>query len=512
MGPYRAGDIIAGKYQLVRVLCQGGMGSVWVAYNQVLDVQVALKLIRPDVKGAFIAERFMTEGRLAARLEHPAIIGVHDLGNTDRGDPFLVMELLHGEDLRTLLEAEGKLTPERAVALLLPIAEGMALAHARGVVHRDLKPENVFLARSDERLQPKVLDFGVAKPALAPGQRRITRAGAVVGSPDYMSPEQARGLDVDHRADVWAFCAVLYECVTGRAPFADSAYDMLLRDIVEKPVRPFSALGVDQPELWAILERGLQKDRDARYSNMRELGRELASWLRLRGVEEDVCGQSLRAAWLRSSQPELGTAEERGLSPSPELCAPAPARSTSASCNPKPRGLQPATPTALTPTTWMKRVATGSFAGAAQLRAMAMLTCSALLGAAAVQFSSMALGASGPRLRSGSAALSAAAVARHGFALREQVRLAEPRKAADAVLANTESPRSTPAAATLPRPRSQQVATHRAPNAAASSKQTKAAAGWPFTAPRPNAAPPPPVRATAVGRSVKAKMDPEFGF
>jgi len=299
VGAYCSGDWIAGKYQLVRALCQGGMGSVWVGYNQALDVQVAIKLVRPDVRAAVMTERFMAEARIAARLEHPAIIGVHDLGHTDLGDPYLVMELLNGRDLRTLLEAEEQLPPAWAVQLLLPIAEGLSLAHAKGIVHRDLKPENIFITENDGRIQPKILDFGIAKPAVAPTGRRITRAGAVVGSPDYMSPEQARGqADVDHRADVWAFCAVLYECVTGRAPFADSAYDDLLKDIVQKPIKSTLELGVDDPRLWAIIARGLSKDRNARYPNMRILGQRLALWLREQGVEEDACGHSLRSAWL----------------------------------------------------------------------------------------------------------------------------------------------------------------------------------------------------------------------
>jgi serine/threonine-protein kinase len=410
VGSYRTGDVIGGKYQLGRVLCQGGMGSVWVAYNQALDVQVALKLIRPDVKGSFMTERFMIEGRLAARLEHPSIIDVHDLGNTDRGDPYLVMELLHGGDLRSLLEEQSKFPPEHAVQLLLPIADGLATAHAKGVVHRDLKPENVFLAKSDDRLQPKILDFGIAKPALTPGQRRITRAGAVVGSPDYMSPEQARGFDVDHRADVWAFCAVLYECVTGRSPFADSPYDLLLCDIIEKPVKPISEYGVGDLELWRILNKGLAKDRDQRYNNMREVGRDLAQWLRDRGIEEDVCGHSLRATWFRTfqSQPDV-TPESEDM----ELCATLPCRTLPYQ---KPPERSPVTPTGW----WFVQPRPASAPSAprpGRLRFAAMLMCSAAIGAAAVQWSPLAMGATNARLRS-SLVIAAARVAHHERSLR----------------------------------------------------------------------------------------------
>lgn len=310
---YRPGELIAGKYELVRPLSQGGMGAVWVARNRDLDVQVAIKLIRPDLDASFISERFVAEARLAARIEHPAIVSVYDLGHTQRNDPYIVMELLRGEDLRSVLEQRERLPATYAVQLLLPVAEALATAHAKGVVHRDLKPENIFVAQLDDRLQPKVVDFGIAKAADST-PRRITRQGAVVGSPDYMSPEQARGLeDVDQRADIWAFSIVLYECLTGSPPFADSSYQALLRDILEKPVKPITELGVPDPELWAILERGLQKDRDQRYARMRDLGRALAHWLRARWVDEDICGHSLRATWLRET--EFGRGSYSGVEP-----------------------------------------------------------------------------------------------------------------------------------------------------------------------------------------------------
>jgi serine/threonine protein kinase len=303
-GDYAEGTLIAEKYRLVRVLCQGGMGAVWLAHNELLDMPVALKLIRHDLRTPGLAERLMTEARLAAKLEHPAVINVFDVGNTDRGDPYIVMELLKGEDLRELLEREGQLEPVRSVQCMLPILEGLAAAHARGIVHRDLKPENVYFTHIDERIQPKIVDFGIAKPTNDEKQRCVTRSGAVVGSPDYMSPEQARGLDdVDHRADVWASAVVLYECLTGRPPFADSSYEALLRDVVEKAIAPIMERGVDEPELWEIVARGLAKDREERWQTVRELGIALALWLRARGAEEDICGQSLRATWLRDSDP-----------------------------------------------------------------------------------------------------------------------------------------------------------------------------------------------------------------
>jgi serine/threonine protein kinase len=303
---YVPGDVIAGKYRLVRVLSRGGMGAVWVAHNELLDIQVALKLIRHDLRADFLAERLLTEARIAARLDHPAVVTVYDVGNTDIGDPYIVMELLKGEDLRDLLEREARMLPARAVQMLLPIAEGLHAAHLHGVVHRDLKPENIYFSNGDDRMRPKIVDFGIAKHSEPRRGRRITRSGAVVGSPDYMSPEQARGDDdVDHRADIWAFCVVLYECIAGQPPFAESPYECLLTDIVDKPAPPIAQFGITDDELWQVLARGLSKERDARWQNMRELGAALAEWLRVAGVEEDVCGHSLRATWLRESHPGL---------------------------------------------------------------------------------------------------------------------------------------------------------------------------------------------------------------
>jgi serine/threonine-protein kinase len=323
------GEIIAEKYKLVTELGEGGMGSVWVAKNLALDVQVALKLIRGDMATPATEERFLTEARAAARLKHPAICRVFDFGRTRRNEPFMVMELLQGETLGEVLDRERLIPAIQAVQILLPIADALGTAHAKGVVHRDLKPDNVFLADTDGRLQPKVLDFGVAKLAASPvSDTRITQAGTVVGSPDYMAPEQARGVeDIDARADVWGLCVLLYECVTGRVPFEDANYNALLRHIIEDPIRPATELGGGDDELWAVMQRGFVKDREKRTQSMRDLGEELAAWLMARGVTEDASGHSLRAAWVdpqpagRASLVSLST--YRASTPPPKVPTPA---------------------------------------------------------------------------------------------------------------------------------------------------------------------------------------------
>jgi len=302
---YEPGVVVAQKFQLVRILGEGGMGSVWVAKNLALDVHVALKLIRAELARNVpgLEERLLQEARAAASIEHPAVIKVFDFGLTELSDPFIAMELLHGESLGGTLKRRAKLNPVRAVQTLLPITEALLAAHERGIVHRDLKPDNIFLARSSgNRLEPKVLDFGIAKfeQNSAPS---LTSVGTVLGSPAYMSPEQARGeADVDGRTDVWALCVVLYEVITGQLPFYGENYNALLYAILEGQPKTFNELGISEPLLWSIISRGLEKDRERRCSDMFELGRGLAIWLLDRGVQEDVSNGLLRSKWLERPQ------------------------------------------------------------------------------------------------------------------------------------------------------------------------------------------------------------------
>jgi serine/threonine-protein kinase len=301
---YAPGVIVEQKYALVRLLGEGGMGSVWVARNLTLNSHVALKLMRADfaqaVPGA--GERMLQEARAAAAIHHPAIVQIFDFGRTRDGDPFISMELLDGESLSATLKRREKLPALRAVQVLLPIADALVVAHARGVVHRDLKPDNVLLARlADGRVQPKILDFGIAKLD-GPASPKLTLDGTVLGSPAYMSPEQAKGQsDIDLRVDVWAFSVMLYELVTGCTPFAGESYNALLYAIMGQEPLSLAEHGLDEPELWAILARGLDKNRDTRFPNMRAFGRALAEWLLDRKVRTDITQAPLRG-WLEGSE------------------------------------------------------------------------------------------------------------------------------------------------------------------------------------------------------------------
>jgi serine/threonine-protein kinase len=278
---------------------------VWVAHSLVLGVDVALKLIHSDLGGSTGATRMAREAHAAARLGHPAMVRVFDFGWTSRADPFLVMELVQGESMGSILRRELRLPAIQAVQMLLPLADGLRSAHDKGIVHRDIKPDNILVARDEfGRQQPKLLDFGIAKvdqPQSAE-DRKLTQEGIALGSPDYMSPEQALGReDIDHRTDVWALCVVLYESITGQMPWDRPNYNALMQAIIHDPPAPTTELSAGDADLWCVIERGLQKNPENRWASMTELGEALALWLYKHGVKEDISANSLRAVWLDGS-------------------------------------------------------------------------------------------------------------------------------------------------------------------------------------------------------------------
>jgi serine/threonine-protein kinase len=273
---------------------------VWVAHSLVLGVDVALKLIRASIAGPALSSRMAREAHAAARLGHPALVRVFDFGWTGRGDPFLVMELVQGETLSALLARDARLTPIRAVQMLLPIADGLRLAHEKEIVHRDIKPDNIFIAADAfGRVQPKLLDFGIAKVEHSAGDGKLTQFGAVLGSPEYMSPEQALGAEeVDERTDIWSFCVVLYQVLTGEMPFRRPNYNALMHAIINDEPAPTTDLGAADAGLWAVVQRGLSKKRERRWPSVSALGEALALWLYEHGIKEDISGNSIRAVWL----------------------------------------------------------------------------------------------------------------------------------------------------------------------------------------------------------------------
>jgi eukaryotic-like serine/threonine-protein kinase len=296
---YVEGQVISGKYALTRVIGRGGMGAVWLARNTVLDVDVAIKLIRRNAGTAEASSRLLQEARAAAKLGHESIVRVFDFGESELGDPFIVMEVLDGASLRTVIHDRGRLEAEEAVRTLLPIASALAAAHEKGIVHRDLKPDNVVLVADGRKRVPKVVDFGIAKLRVDDVERHVTQAGTVLGSPDYMSPEQALGkLDVDERVDVWALAVMLYETLTGSRPFDGPNYNALIAAITKDTPPSILDYGAGDAALAAIVERGLAKEPDARWPTMHDFGHALAEWAIAKGCTTDVTGTSLETEWL----------------------------------------------------------------------------------------------------------------------------------------------------------------------------------------------------------------------
>jgi serine/threonine-protein kinase len=289
------GSLVGGKYQIESLIGQGGMGTVWRAVNVRLEIPVAIKWLRAGQNHDDSLKRLITEARAIAKLVHPSIVRVFDIEESEAGEPFIVMELLQGESFSELLRRAGPLSCVEAVRLLLPIVEGLSLAHAQGVVHRDLKPDNIFICSDGEEQQPKLLDFGIAK-LTSGAPSHMTASGTLIGSPEYMSPEQVCGQDdIDFRSDIWSFCVVLYEAIAGKTPFARSNYQALWRSIVEDTPEP--ANGADA-QLWSVLASGLSKDRAQRPSSIFEVGQKLADWLNQQGIQTDATGGSLGTKWL----------------------------------------------------------------------------------------------------------------------------------------------------------------------------------------------------------------------
>jgi len=286
MSPPIEGDVLAGKFRIERVLGVGGMGMVVSALHLQLEERVAIKFLLPEaLANAEAVTRFGREARAAVKIKSEHVARVIDVGTLDTGAPYMVMELLRGQDLSQLLAAHGAMPVAAAVEYILQACEALAEAHALGIVHRDLKPANLFLtARADGSACVKVLDFGISKVTLASASGSdlgMTRTQTIMGSPLYMSPEQmASARDVDQRSDVWAVGTVLYELVTGRVPFEAETMPQLCAQIVSfDPPLP-SRLRAGLPEaLDRVVMRCLRKDRNQRYANVGELAAELAHFV-----------------------------------------------------------------------------------------------------------------------------------------------------------------------------------------------------------------------------------------
>ena len=261
------GILIDGRYLLLERLGEGGMGCVYRANHVLMDKHVAIKLIHSELAHMeAVAKRNERAARSTSRLTSPHCISVTDFGRMPRGELYLVMELLEGEELSKRLQRLGRLPVAEALRLTAQILKGLAHAHQQGVIHRDLKPENIFLiTHGDEKDFVKILDFGIAKLASESGGDNLTRSGMVFGTPRYLSPEQALGDTVDHRADLYAVGVILYEMLTGTAPYeADTAMEIMSMHL-SAPLPSLSRHGKFPVGLQQVVHRAMRKQVDERY-------------------------------------------------------------------------------------------------------------------------------------------------------------------------------------------------------------------------------------------------------
>ncbi len=263
---------IGGKYRVLRLLGQGGMGAVYEAENTWTRRRVALKVMSGGTQeDAEFARRFIREAQTAARLRHPNIVDVLDMGQDEAsGEIYIVQELLVGHDLGRHLSDAGMLTPGEAIGLLTPVMEALVAAHAIGVVHRDLKPDNIFLAETPRGIVPTLIDFGIAKVVSDDGSMHRTRTGMLMGTPYYMSPEQARGdTTLDARSDVWSIGVVLYELLSGTRPFQAANANSVIAKIIYEPPQPDDVVAPHLPrELTAVVMKAVHPDVEQRYPTM----------------------------------------------------------------------------------------------------------------------------------------------------------------------------------------------------------------------------------------------------
>ncbi len=327
----RPGTIL-GRYEIRRLLGQGGMGCVYEAQHRDLKKRVAIKTLLPSLaSNADAKERFLREGEAASRIRHPHVVDVTDLGS-EGSVIYLVMEYLEGEDLARLLARQGFLTPAQAADIMLPVAAAIATAHEQGVIHRDLKPENIFLSRSAYgAVHPKVLDFGISKVLGDSRARALTGTAATMGTMHYLPPEQLRAArEADARSDQYGLGTILYECVTGQRAFEEDSFYLLLKKIAEGE---FARPSMKRPGLPAHMEaivlRAMSLDPLARFDSVKQFGAALL----------ELSSESTRFLWA----PFFGAAPALDLSSSGSPLSGAPTLNAGAGSGALPASRPPST-------------------------------------------------------------------------------------------------------------------------------------------------------------------------
>ena len=271
LATFTPGTVVAGKFTLQRVIAAGGMGTVFEAWDTFIERRVALKLMHPNlVDDKTAVARFRREAQATARVRHPNVVDVLEVGMRRDGAFYMVQELLTGKTVKEVVSAKKLLSPEQALGISIPIMGALSAAHVMGIVHRDIKPDNIVLTTSTSgEIVPKIIDFGVAKVAREANRQSITQLGTILGTPYYMAPEQVTGDAVDARADVWSLAVVLFEMLSGARPYTGESGILVMTNILTRPPLPFDVVAPPESKRFGpVLERAMTREVEKRFPTM----------------------------------------------------------------------------------------------------------------------------------------------------------------------------------------------------------------------------------------------------